>query len=132
MKQTLDKCEELGAVSGGTRIDMPGVYVKPALVELSKPEEITKTETFKFLDIKLFMRISIRLNILESSGYTVLSKSINKSCIVIYFLNSVPIPLSLNSSLSIAFFTRPSKITDALTPFFTASIQVLTLGIMPP
>ncbi len=46
MKQTLDKCEELGAVSGGTRIDMPGVYVKPALVELSKPEEITKTETF--------------------------------------------------------------------------------------
>ena len=48
MKSTLDKCEELGAVTGGSRLDMPGVYVKPAIVELSKAEEITKTEQVHF------------------------------------------------------------------------------------
>jgi aldehyde dehydrogenase (NAD+) len=46
MKATIDECEKLGEVTGGTRLDTPGVYVKPAIVELSKAEEITKTETF--------------------------------------------------------------------------------------
>ena len=46
MCDTMLKCEKLGTVSGGTRVDKEGVYVTPAIVELSKAEEITKTETF--------------------------------------------------------------------------------------
>ena len=48
MKDTMSQCEQqgIGVVTGGTRIERDGVYVTPALVELNKAEEITKTETF--------------------------------------------------------------------------------------
>tara|TARA_B100001121_G_scaffold32919_3_gene27556 strand:- start:15990 stop:17486 length:1497 start_codon:yes stop_codon:yes gene_type:complete len=48
MKDTMSQCEQqgIGVITGGTRIERDGVYVTPALVELNKAEEITKTETF--------------------------------------------------------------------------------------
>jgi|TARA_R100000081_G_C4807863_1_gene168868 aldehyde dehydrogenase (NAD+) len=48
MKDTMTQCEQqgIGVVTGGTRLERNGVYVTPALVELNKAEEITKTETF--------------------------------------------------------------------------------------
>jgi len=49
MTDVLNECREKGGrVFGGDRvsIDGKGVYVTPAIVELDKPEEITKTETF--------------------------------------------------------------------------------------
>ena len=51
MKDTMTQCEQqgIGVVTGGTRIERDGVYVTPALVELNKAEEITKTETFASL-----------------------------------------------------------------------------------
>ena len=49
MTEVLNECREKGGrVFGGERISMEGegVYVTPAIVELDKPEEITKIETF--------------------------------------------------------------------------------------
>ena len=44
----------------------------------------------------------------------------------------VPTPASVNTSSSNECGTRPSMITAASTPRFTASMQFSTLGIMPP
>ena len=49
MTEVLNECREKGGrVFGGERISMEGegVYVTAAIVELDKPEEITKIETF--------------------------------------------------------------------------------------
>ena len=49
MQDVLNECKAKGGkVFGGERIVMDdgGVYVTPAIVELEKPEEITKKETF--------------------------------------------------------------------------------------
>ena len=48
MQETMSQCEQqgIGVVTGGTRLERDGVYVTPAIVELNKAEEITKTETF--------------------------------------------------------------------------------------
>jgi len=48
MKDTMAQCEQqgIGTVTGGTKLERDGVYVTPAIVELTKAEEITKTETF--------------------------------------------------------------------------------------
>lgn len=48
MKDTIAQCEQqgIGTVTGGVRLERDGVYVTPAIVELTKAEEITKTETF--------------------------------------------------------------------------------------
>ena len=50
MQNVLQKCKNMGAiVTGGDRVNIDegsGIYVTPAIVELEKVEEITKTETF--------------------------------------------------------------------------------------
>src|SRR5690606_37729020 len=44
----------------------------------------------------------------------------------------VPAPCSVNSSTSMAWGRRPSRITTASTPSRTAAMAVCSLGIMPP
>ena len=44
----------------------------------------------------------------------------------------VPAPCSVNSSISSTCWMRPSRMTAARTPRSTASMQVSTLGIIPP
>ena len=50
MQSVLQKCKNAGAIiTGGDRVNInngSGIYVTPAIVELEKVEEITKTETF--------------------------------------------------------------------------------------
>ena len=50
MQNALQECKNLGAtITGGDKVNInenSGVYVTPAIVELEKVEEITKTETF--------------------------------------------------------------------------------------
>ena len=50
MQDVLQNCKNMGAVvTGGDRVNISGnlgIYVNPAIIELEKVEEITKTETF--------------------------------------------------------------------------------------